>query len=206
MIGECQRISPRDLMDRFTEFKKIIFETVYPAPSFSPSRSRCQLHPGILRARWNRLPVFGFLSGMNIYAFLADTVVAIHLAYVGFVVLGLLAILVGRLMNWRWIRNPWFRFTHLSMIGIVVVEALLSITCPLTTLEYYLRAEAGQSFNEGSFIGRLSHNVLFFDFPPQYFLVGYCLFGAVVLATLILVPPRMPAFLRLPSTKDQHQG
>lgn len=128
------------------------------------------------------------IGTMNIYSLLADMVVLIHLAYVSFVVLGLLAILCGRLLNWKWVRNRWFRVTHLTMIGIVVVEALLSIQCPLTTLETNLRRAAGQEISHGSFVGRLAHNLLFYDFSPSFFTVVYCCFGALVVSTLFLVP------------------
>lgn len=127
---------------------------------------------------------------MNIYLWLADFVVVFHLSYVLFVVFGLVAILVGRLLKWGWVRNKWFRLIHLTMIAIVVVESLLSITCPLTTLENYLRVEGGQAAGQGSFVGRLAHDLLFFDFTPQFFTVVYCLFGGLVFATLFIVPIR----------------
>jgi len=53
-------------------------------------------------------------------------------AYISYVVLGQLAILVGIVRRWQWIRNPWFRWTHLLMILVVAWEAVQGITCPLT--------------------------------------------------------------------------
>ncbi|MCA9205881.1 MAG: DUF2784 domain-containing protein, partial [Planctomycetales bacterium] len=103
---------------------------------------------------------------MNIYRLLADAVVTLHIAYVLFVILGLLVVLVGRLLHWTWIRNPWFRFVHLAMIGIVVVESWLKITCPLTTLEDWLRLQAGETVTDGSFIGRWMHDLLFLEAEP----------------------------------------
>lgn len=128
---------------------------------------------------------------MNLYSILADAVVAAHLAYVLFVLLGLVAILVGYVRKWGWVRNVWFRAIHFAMIAIVVVEALLSITCPLTTWETALRAKAGEQAASGSFVGRLAHELLFMDFSPQFFTVAYCVFGGLVLATFVLVPPRL---------------
>ena len=46
---------------------------------------------------------------MIVYNYLADAVVVIHAAYIGFVILGLLAILLGVLFHWNWVRNFWFR-------------------------------------------------------------------------------------------------
>jgi hypothetical protein len=76
------------------------------------------------------------------------------------------------------------------MIGIVVVEALLGITCPLTTWENQLRHAAGETARAESFVGRWIHDLLFYDAPPWVFTVIYCLFGAVVLATFVIAPPK----------------
>lgn len=125
---------------------------------------------------------------MNPYLILADIVVVLHLAYVLFVILGLVAVGVGYIRKWRWVRNRWFRLIHLSMITIVVVESLLSITCPLTTLENWFRRQAGGIQTSGSFVGRLAHELLFINLSPGWFPILYCGFGAAVLATFLLVP------------------
>jgi hypothetical protein len=127
---------------------------------------------------------------MNMYSTLADVVVVAHAAYVLFVVLGLAAILLGILFRWKWTRNFWFRGVHLAMIGVVVAESVIGIVCPLTTLEHYLRAKAGLPAQAGSFVGRWVHELLFFDAPEWAFTIVYCLFGAAVLATFWLAPPR----------------
>src|SRR5262245_29774886 len=101
-----------------------------------------------------------------IYHVLADLVVAVHLAYVAYVVIGLLVILIGIGFRWSWVRNPWFRFSHLAMIVVVAAEAILRFPCPLTTWENDLTRLAGGTPDEGrTFIGRLLHNTMFFDCP-----------------------------------------
>lgn len=129
---------------------------------------------------------------MTFYQFMADVVVVVHAAYVGFVLFGLVAVLLGRVLRWSWVRNFWFRAAHLLTIGIVVVQALLGVLCPLTILENYLRAKGGESTYPGSFIGHWIHELLFFDMPAEDFTLIYCLFGAIVVATLVLSPPRWP--------------
>jgi hypothetical protein len=129
---------------------------------------------------------------MNFYSLMADLLVVIHAIWVGIVVLGLLAILAGAAFRWRWIRNFWFRVIHLGMIAVVVCEALLGIPCPLTVWEYRLREAAGQTVQEGTFIGRCVHDLLFYDFPPWVFTVVYCIFGGIVLGTMVLIPPSWP--------------
>jgi hypothetical protein len=129
---------------------------------------------------------------MVLYRFLADAAVVAHVAYVAFVVLGLVAILIGVARRWRWVRNFWFRSIHFLMILVVVVQAIFGVICPLTTLENYLREEAGQTVYCGSFIGYWAHELIFYSGPPWVFTLCYCLFGAGVLATLVLAPPQRP--------------
>ncbi len=126
------------------------------------------------------------------YRILADLTVVIHFAYVAFVLVGFVLILVGLARKWRWVRNFWFRVVHLLTIVVVVAESLGGILCPLTTWENQLRVAAGDQGRPASFMARLVHDLLFFDAPPWVFTATYCVFGAAVLLTLILAPPRWP--------------
>jgi multisubunit Na+/H+ antiporter MnhB subunit len=123
-------------------------------------------------------------------ALAADLIVVLHGAYVAFVVVGLVLILIGKGFGWRWVRNPWFRVAHLLAILIVAGEALFNIPCPLTVWETSLREQAGQTASEGTFIGSLVHNLLFIDAPEWAFTTAYVLFAAVVAATFWWVPPK----------------
>jgi len=124
------------------------------------------------------------------YRLLADVVVAIHAVYVGFVVFGLIAILIGRAMGWRWVGNPYFRIVHLAAIGFVCFESIVGIDCPLTTLENGLRLGAGQNGYGSDFIGYWLDRLIFYDLPPRVFTVIYLAFGLLVLSTIWLVPIR----------------
>src|SRR5437899_599519 len=95
---------------------------------------------------------------------IADILAALHLVFVLFVIVAQLLIVVGILARWAWVRNPWFRISHLVMIGIVALESIVDFECPLTTWEYMLRDAAGQGSHQGeTFIGRLVANIMFFD-------------------------------------------
>ena len=124
------------------------------------------------------------------YRLLADVVVGIHAVYVSFVVFGLLAILLGRAMDWRWVRNPYFRILHLAAIGFVCAESILGIDCPLTTLENGLRFGGGQRGYGADFLGYWLDRLIFYDVPPRVFMLIYLAFGLLVLSTLWLVPIR----------------
>jgi len=126
------------------------------------------------------------------YKILADTVVIMHAAYVGFVVLGFAAILIGVVRHWNWIRNPWFRAAHLASIGVVALMAIADIACPLTTLENYLRQKAGEARYPADFIGYWAHQLIFFQGPPWVFTVCYVVFALVVIAVFVLAPPHRP--------------
>jgi len=123
----------------------------------------------------------------------ADLIVSIHFGYVTFVVGGLLVIILGGVLRWRFIRNFWFRVIHLAMILLVVFETLLGISCPLTNWEYELRVAAGQQNVSGdSFLARLIHLLIFYEFPQIVFTVAYCTFGIAVLISWWLIPPVVP--------------
>ena len=120
---------------------------------------------------------------------LADAIVVFHAGYVGFVVLGMAAILVGLLFRRPWARNFWFRMAHLAAISVVVIEAAAGIPCPLTIWENALRLRADQEPYRGDFLGDWAHRLIFFDAPPWVFTLLYSLFAALVLLTFIAAPP-----------------
>ncbi len=126
------------------------------------------------------------------YSYLADFVVALHLGYVAYVVLGQAAIVAACALNWSWGRNPYFRYSHLGMMLIVAVEAVMGWQCPLTTWENSLRTLAGQAINQSdTFMGRLFQSVLFADNKPDdYFTPYYLAFAVIVLQALVMYPPR----------------
>ena len=130
---------------------------------------------------------------MTLYRCLADAIAAIHFAYVAFVVVGMAAILLGIVFGWRFVRNFWFRGLHFLAIAVVAAESLAGVACPLTTWEYRLRTAAGESADQGAFVGRWIHRLMFVPAMPHWvFTTGYCLFALLVALTLLLAPPRLP--------------
>lgn len=124
------------------------------------------------------------------YGIFADLVALLHIAYAGAIVVGLLLILIGYFREWAWVRNRWFRATHLIMIAIVVYEAWTGIKCPLTVWERNLRTLAKQPFDGDGFLAKTIHQLLFFDAPWWVFTAAYTLCGLMIFASLLLVPPR----------------
>src|SRR4051794_35471682 len=126
-----------------------------------------------------------------LYTLAADAVVAFHVAYVGFVIVGQFLILAGVVLKWAWVRNLWFRLAHLLAIIVVAAEALSGIACPLTIWEDSLRQMGGQAVTDGTFIGRFMHSILFYDLEPWVFTTCYVAFALLVLATMLFAPPRL---------------
>ncbi len=123
----------------------------------------------------------------------ADVVLALHVAVVAFVVLGLLAVGIGGFARWRWVRNIWFRAAHLAAVAVVVAQAWLGLRCPLTDLENALRRRAGQPTYPGGFVAHWVQSVACREAEPWVFTLAYTLFGGGVAATWIWVRPRRRA-------------
>jgi hypothetical protein len=76
------------------------------------------------------------------YRFLAEATVALHFAFIAFVVVGGLLV----------VRNPRWAWLHLPAVAWVAWLELTGAICPLTPLENTLRARAGEAGYAGGFI------------------------------------------------------
>ena len=133
------------------------------------------------------------MSTSNLYSALADVVLVIHFGIVAFVVLGLPAVWIGFLVRWSWVRNLYFRITHLGVMAIVATQAVLGVPCPLTSGERDLRILAGEGERyEGSLVHYWLHQILFFNFEASTFTIAYCIFFAALVLSFVVVKPRWP--------------
>lgn len=124
------------------------------------------------------------------YLALANAVLIAHVGVVAFILLGQLLIVAGALAGWAWVRNPWLRALHLAAIAYVAAQTWFGLVCPLTTLEQWLRLQAGQTSYQGDFIGYWLGRLLFYQAPPAVFVTVYSLFALLVAATWWWAPPR----------------
>jgi hypothetical protein len=122
------------------------------------------------------------------YALLADLTAGVHVAYVAVVVFGLVIILLGRALGWKWVGNRWFRVIHLAMIVGVVIRATVWEECPLTWWERDLRELAVQQGTEASRLGLLLHDLIHPPIPLWVFPIVYVAFAMLVAAAFWLVP------------------
>lgn len=132
------------------------------------------------------------------YGILADLVVAVHIAYVAYIIVGFALILAGLARGWAWARNPWLRLTHLAAILIVVLELIIKATCPLTVLELKFRSLAGQPMTETTFVERLMYHVLSGWLPGSVTNSVYVVVALAITATFVLAPPRRRRVSQMP--------
>ena len=118
---------------------------------------------------------------------LADLVVAVHFVVVAFALGGAIAIGLGGIRRWEWVRRPVFRLVH---FGVVAAVALQQEFCFLTDWEIDLRERAGKGIEDASFVGRLLHDWLFIDLELAVLQRIYLAFGVLVLVGLFAVRPR----------------
>ena len=130
---------------------------------------------------------------------IADLVLTAHAAFIVFVVGGQGLILAGWLRGWRWPRHLAFRVLHLGAIATVVLLSWLGVICPLTWLEFELRHETGSPAATGGFIAHWLHRLIFYEAPSWVFTLVYTLFGAAVVVTFVLYPPRTRPRARAPA-------
>lgn len=124
------------------------------------------------------------------YKHLADVVLVLHVFFVAFILAGLLLTVVGGYRHWDWVRNAWFRSSHLAAITVVVAQSWIGVICPLTTTEMWLRGRAAETQYDGSFIEYWLQRFLYYDVPSWVFVAAYTMFGILIVATWIKFPPQ----------------
>ncbi len=121
---------------------------------------------------------------------LADALLVIHLAWIAFVVAGLVLTIIGFFRKWMWIRGLWFRALHLCAILLVVLEAWFGVMCPLTVWESRIRDTASGTRYSAGFAAYWLRSIVYYDFPPWVFTLAYTAFCALVVLAWLIVPPR----------------
>ena len=120
---------------------------------------------------------------------LADAVLAVHVGVILFNVFGLIAIPLGGLFGWRWVRVLWWRALHVAVLALVAVQALIGRACLLTLWQSEL---AGAGASRAPLIMRWVDRIVFWPLPMWVFAVLYVAVFLAVIALWRLVPPIWP--------------
>lgn len=124
------------------------------------------------------------------YHRLADAVLVLHFGVVLFVLGGLITVVAGNRLNWRWVNQRWFRLVHLAAIGVVAAQAWCGQACPLTTLESWLRMRSGARGYDESFLAHWLQRLIYYELPAWAFTVAYTAFALLVVLAWWRFPPR----------------
>jgi hypothetical protein len=115
---------------------------------------------------------------------LAELVLTLHLAVIGFNILGLVIIPLGAWRGWAFVRVRFWRVLHLLSFAVVALQALLGRACFLTDWEAALTGGSRQPL-----IMRWVNSVIFWPLPMWVFEALYVLLFGYVLALYWLIPP-----------------
>ncbi len=123
--------------------------------------------------------------GPRVIPLIADFVLFIHFCIVIFVTSAFFFIPIGYKFDWSWVSNIQMRILHSGMMAFITLETLLGITCPLTSIENSLRG----IYQSESFVGYWLKQIVFWDFPTQFFIILYSFFLGWTCLMWKLFPP-----------------
>ena len=116
---------------------------------------------------------------------LAEAILAAHVAIILFNVFGLVAVPLGALCGWRFVRVRWWRVLHLLLLGTVALQALVGRACILT----FWQAAAEGAASPTPLIMTWVNRLIYWPLPTWVFAALYLVIFGYALALLWLVPP-----------------
>lgn len=123
---------------------------------------------------------------MNAGEFLADLLMLAHAGYSLFVLGGLMMVLLGTILGWRWTRVRSFRIAHLAATMFLMVRVWIGLPCPFSVGEDVLRSGVTAVCPLGGAFHDVLHRGAFRGTNPQYFAGCATLFGVLALGAFAL--------------------
>jgi hypothetical protein len=117
---------------------------------------------------------------------LAESILAVHTVIILFNVFGLIAVPLGAVCGWRFVRVGWWRVLHVALLAAVAVQAVAGRACVLTLWQ---AAIAGSAASPTPLIMGWVNRVIYWPLPIWVFAALYLLVFGYALALLWLVPP-----------------
>jgi Protein of Unknown function (DUF2784) len=118
---------------------------------------------------------------------MAAAVLALHVAIILLNLFGLLAVPLGALCGWNFVRVRWWRVLHLALLAAVAGQALAGRACILTIWQSEL---AGAAAPPAPVILRWVDRLIFWHLPVWAFAALYVGVLLYALALFRWVPPR----------------
>jgi Protein of Unknown function (DUF2784) len=128
---------------------------------------------------------------------LAEAILAAHLAIILFNLFGLIAVPLGAVWRWQFVRVRWWRLLHLVSLAAVAAQAVFGHACILTIWQAALTGATGRS---PPLIMGWVNRVIYWPLPLWIFAAFYLLVFGYALALLWLVPPAAPHPGSLPAS------
>lgn len=122
---------------------------------------------------------------MSFSELLADLLMVGHACFSVFVLYGLVFILAGLVVDWRWTRNPWFLNAHLGATLLLLARIWLNLPCPSSVAEDSLRREITTPCPLGNLFHEILHQLAFRGNDPHGFARTTTIFGAIAVAVHI---------------------
>ena len=135
-------------------------------------------------------------------AALGQAILAVHLAVIGFNLVGLAAIPLGVRLGWRWVRARWWRALHVASWAVVALQAVLGRACFLTLWQDELTGAGG---SEPPLIARLVNRLIYWPLPIWVFTAIYLALFSYVVALWWLAPTPGQGSRRA-GAGDRHRG
>ena len=117
---------------------------------------------------------------------LGQVVLAVHIVVIAFNVAGLVVIPLGARLGWRFVRLRWLRLTHLGLLAVVALQAVLGRACFLTDWQGALTGGGA----EDPLIMRWVNGVIYWPLPMWAFTAIYVAVFAYVVALWWWVRPQ----------------
>jgi Protein of Unknown function (DUF2784) len=134
---------------------------------------------------------------------LAEAILAAHLAIILFNLFGLIAVPLGAVWRWRFVRARWWRLLHLASLAAVAAQAVFGHACILTIWQAALTGAAGRPT---PLIMGWVNRVIYWPLPLWVFAAFYLLVFGYALALLWLVPSAAPHPGPLPASGERGNG
>lgn len=123
---------------------------------------------------------------------LAFGVFLLHIGIIAFNVFWMVVIPLGAWRGWRFVHAFWWRTSHLGILSVIALQAVLHRACFLTIWQTDLLQTAGSSASAGPLVSGWINRLIYWPLPLWVFALFYVAIFLYVLVLWWLVPPHRP--------------